>query len=162
MTSAPVVSARLAELEIELPPVTAPVANYVPAVLTGQHVYTSGQLPMRSGELLSRGRVGDDVTVADAAGAARVCALNAIAAAAAVAGGVDALVRPVKVTGFVASAAGFGEQATVINGASDLLGEVFGAPHARSAVGVAELPLGSCVEVEVVFEIRRTSPADNR
>src|SRR5699024_11024825 len=142
-------SDRLAELGIELPPVIAPVANYVPAVLSGTHVYTSGQLPMAAGELLSPGHVGDDVTVEEAAAAARVCALNAIAAAAAIAGGVDGLIRPVKVTGFVASGTGFSEQAAVINGASDLLGDVFGAPHARSAVGVAELPLGSSVEVEV-------------
>nr|WP_227993126.1 RidA family protein [Pseudactinotalea sp. HY160] len=150
------------ELGIELPPVTLPVANYVPAVLTGGYVYTSGQLPIEAGELLSRGHLGAEVHVEEAAAAARVCALNAIAAAAAVAGGVDALVRPVKVTGFVASAAGFSDQATVINGASDLLGEVFGAPHARSAVGVAELPLGAAVEVEVVFEVGRAAPADNR
>ncbi len=162
MTAATAVSARLSELGIELPPVTAPVANYVPAVLTGSYVYTSGQLPIHAGELLSPGHVGDDVDVADAAQAARVCALNAIAAAAGAAGSVDGLVRPVKVTGFVSSGVGFREQATVINGASDLLGEVFGAPHARSAVGVAELPLGSCVEVEVVFEVRRTVPTDNR
>lgn len=156
------VSARLAELGIELPPATAPVANYVPAVLTGTHVYTSGQLPMREGRLVHAGYVGAQVSVEQAAQAARLCALNAVAAAAAIAGDVDALVRPVKVTGFVASAAGFGEQAAVMNGASDVLGEIFGAPHARSAVGVAELPLGSSVEVEVVFEVRRSSPADNR
>lgn len=147
------VSARLDELGIELPEVSVPVANYVPAVLSGNYVYTSGQLPVVSGNVIAEGRLGADVAVSDAAAAARVCALNAIAAAAAEAGGVDRLARAVKVTGFVASTPDFFGHPQIVNGASDLLGEVFGRPHARAAVGVAALPLNVPVEVEVVFEL---------
>lgn len=152
------VSQRLAELGIELPPVVPPVAAYVPATVYGDLVYTSGQLPMISGELPAVGKVGEGhglVPPADAKGLARQCALNAIAAAAAAAGGVDRLARVVKVTGFVASVPEFTGQPVVINGASELLGEVFGdaGRHARSAVGVAVLPLDSPVEVEVVFSL---------
>ncbi len=146
-------SERLKEMGEELPEVARPVANYVPAVRSGKHVYTSGQLPVRSGELLVEGRLGESVSVEDAAAAARVCALNAIAAAAEVAGGVDNLVRAVKVVGFVSSTADFFEHPQVVNGASDLLAEVFGSPHARSAVGVSALPLNTPVEIEVVFEL---------
>lgn len=152
------VSARLAELGIQLPPVVPPVAAYIPATVHGDLVYTSGQLPMVDGALPATGKVGDGdglVAPADAKQLARRCALNAIAAAAAVAGGVDKLVRVVKVTGFVASVPEFTGQPVVINGASELLGEVFGdaGRHARSAVGVPVLPLDSPVEVEVVFAI---------
>jgi len=147
---------RLAELGLTLPPVVAPVAAYVPAVRTGLFVYTSGQLPMVDGKLPAVGKVGGEVSATDAAGLARTCALNALAAAASVAGGLDAIRRIVKVTGFVASAAGFSGQPLVINGASELLIEVFGEDgrHARSAVGVAELPLNSPVEVELIAEVR--------
>jgi enamine deaminase RidA (YjgF/YER057c/UK114 family) len=146
---------RLAGLGLALPPVVAPVAAYVPAVRAGAFVYTSGQLPMVDGKLPAVGKVGGEVSAADAVGLARTCALNALAAAAATAGGLDAIRRIVKVTGFVASAPGFGGQPQVINGASELLIEVFGeeGKHARSAVGVAELPLNAPVEVELIAEV---------
>ena len=147
---------RLAALGLTLPPVAAPVAAYVPAVRTGTYVYTSGQLPTVDGKLPAVGKVGDEVSVQDAAGMARTCALNALAAAASAAGGLEAIRRIVKVTGFVASAPGFGGQAQVINGASELLIEVFGedGKHSRSAIGVAELPLNAPVEVELIAEVR--------
>ena len=147
---------RLAALGLTLPPVTAPVAAYVPAVRTGPYVYVSGQLPVVDGKLPATGKVGDAVSAADAAGMARTCALNALAAAAAAAGGLEAISRIVKVTGFVASAPGFTGQPQVINGASELLIEVFGEQgrHARSAIGVAELPLNAPVEVELIAEVR--------
>ena len=152
------VSERLAELGIQLPPVVPPVASYIPATVHGDLVYTSGQLPMVSGALPATGKVGEGhglVPAADAKDYARLCALNAISAAADVAGGVDRLARVVKVTGFVASVPEFTGQPVVINGASELLGEVFGdaGRHARSAVGVPVLPLDSPVEVEVVFAL---------
>ncbi|RZI93215.1 MAG: RidA family protein [Microbacterium sp.] len=152
------VSQRLAELGIDLPPVVPPVASYIPATVHGDLVYTSGQLPMVSGALPATGKVGEGhglVPPADAKDYARQCALNAIAAAADVAGGVDRLARVVKVTGFVSSVPEFTGQPVVINGASELLGEVFGdaGRHARSAVGVPVLPLDSPVEVEVVFAL---------
>ena len=147
---------RLAELGLALPPVAAPVAAYLPAVRTGRFVYTSGQLPTADGKLPAVGKVGGEVSAADAAVMARTCALNALAAAASVAGGLDAIRRIVKVTGFVASAPDFTAQAQVVNGASELLLEVFGeeGKHARSAVGVAELPLNAPVEVELIAEVR--------
>jgi enamine deaminase RidA (YjgF/YER057c/UK114 family) len=147
---------RLAELGLTLPPVAAPVAAYVPAVRTGPHVYVSGQVPVVDGKLPAAGKVGGEVSASDAAGLARICALNALAAAAAVAGGLDRISRIVKVTGFVASAPGFNGQPQVVNGASELLIEVFGEAgrHARSAVGVAELPLDAPVEVELIAEVR--------
>jgi enamine deaminase RidA (YjgF/YER057c/UK114 family) len=147
---------RLAALGLTLPPVAAPVAAYVPALRTGAFVYVSGQVPVVDGKLLATGKVGDAVSAANAAGLARACALNAIAAAAGAAGGLDEIRRIVKVTGFVASAPGFNGQPQVINGASELLIEVFGEDgrHARSAVGVAELPLDAPVEVELIAEIR--------
>ena len=147
---------RLAALGLTLPPVTAPVAAYVPALRTGPYVYVSGQLPVVEGKLPAVGKVGAEVSAEDAAGMARTCALNAIAAAASAAGGLEAIRRIVKVTGFVASAPGFNGQPQVINGASELLIEVFGeeGKHARSAVGVAELPLNAPVEVELIAEVR--------
>lgn len=148
-------AARLAALGLTLPPVAAPQAAYVPAVRTGGYVYVSGQLPTVDGKLQGTGKVGDSVTAAEAAGLARICALNAIAAAASAAGGLDAITRVVKVTGFVASAPAFTGQPQVINGASELLIEVFGEAgrHARSAVGLAALPLDSPVEVELIVEV---------
>jgi enamine deaminase RidA (YjgF/YER057c/UK114 family) len=147
-------TARLAELGVELPEVTKPVAAYVPAVRTGNHVLTSGQLPFVAGALAATGKVGAEVSPEEAKRHARTCALNALAAVHALVG-LDAVVRVVKVTGFVASAEGFTGQPAVINGASELLGEVFGeaGQHARSAVGVAELPLGAPVEVELQVEV---------
>jgi len=147
---------RLAELGLTLPPVAGPGGAYVPAVRSGAFVYTSGQLPTVEGKLPAVGKVGGEVSVSDAAGLARTCALNALAAAASQAGGLDGIRRIVKVTGFVASAPGFGGQPQVVNGASELLIEVFGEDgrHARSAVGVAELPLNSPVEVELIAEVR--------
>ncbi len=147
------VQQRLGELGIALPEVAVPVANYVPATRSGNYIYTSGQLPLVEGALAATGQLGPESSVDDAAAAARICALNAIAAAAGVAGGVDNLARAVKVTGFVSSSADFFSHPQVVNGASDLLAEVFGSPHARSAVGVAALPLDASVEVEVIFEL---------
>lgn len=148
-------SDRLAELGISLPPVAAPVAAYVPAVRSGDHVYTSGQLPFIDGNLPATGKVGAEIDADQAADLARTCALNAIAAAADLVG-VDNIVQVVKVNGFVASAAGFGGQPGVINGASTVLQEIFSdaGVHARAAVGVAELPLNSPVEVDIVFRVR--------
>lgn len=152
------VSQRLSELGIVLPAVAAPAGVYVPALVHDGLAYTSGQLPVVDGQLPATGKVGEGdglVPAADARGYARQCALNAIAAAAAAAGGVDRLAGVVKVTGFVASVPDFTAQPGVINGASELLGEVFGEAgrHARSAVGVPVLPLDSPVEVEVVFRL---------
>jgi enamine deaminase RidA (YjgF/YER057c/UK114 family) len=150
------VSDRLAELGIELPEVVPPVAAYVPAKSHGDVIYTSGQLPMVTGVMPATGKVGDGgglVPPADAKTYARQCALNAIAAAAAAAGSVDRLTGVVKVVGFVASGPDFTGQPGVVNGASEILGDIFGESgrHARSAVGVSALPLDSPVEVEVVF-----------
>jgi len=148
-------SARLAELGIALPPVTAPLAAYIPAVRTGNLVYTSGQLPLESGELSHTGKVGSEVSPEQAKAAARICALNALAAIEALVG-IDAVSRVVKLVGFVSSAPGFTGQPGVVNGASEILGEIFGdaGAHARSAVGVAELPLNAPVEVELIVEVR--------
>ena len=148
------VADRLAELGLTLPEVTPPVAAYVPAVRNGSLVWTSGQLPMVSGSLVATGLVGSDVTAEDAKDLARTCALNVLAAVGSVVD-LDSVVRVVKVVGFVASAAGFYGQPGVINGASELLGEVFGenGRHARSAVGVAVLPLNAPVEVEITVEV---------
>jgi enamine deaminase RidA (YjgF/YER057c/UK114 family) len=147
--------ARLAELGLVLPPVAAPVAAYVPAVRTGSYVYTAGQLPLADGKLLATGKVGAEISAEEAARLARTCALNGLAAAASVAGGLSAIRRLVKVTGFVASSPGFTGQPQVLNGASELLLDVLGEAgrHARSAVGVAELPLDAPVEVELIAEI---------
>ena len=146
-------SHRLSELGILLPAVVPPVASYVPAVQSGSLVFTSGQLPMVDGELRATGKVGATVTPELAYECARACALNALAAVDALVG-IDAVARVVKVVGFVNSAPGFTGQPTVVNGASDLLGDVFGEPHARSAVGVAALPLDAAVEVELIVELR--------
>lgn len=153
------IAARLAELGLELPPVAAPLASYVPAVRSGDHVYTSGQLPFVDGALPATGKVGDGPTLVDPAAAAalaRTAVLNALAAVRDVVGNLDDVVRVVKVVGFVASDPAFTGQPAVVNGASELLGQVFGAAgvHARSAVGVAVLPLDSPVEVELIVEVR--------
>ncbi|MEU4836389.1 RidA family protein [Streptosporangium sp. NPDC023615] len=147
---------RLAELGLTLPEVVPPLAAYVPATRSGDHVYTSGQLPMVNGELRATGKVGAEVGAEAAHDLARICALNALAAIASAAGGLSNVVRIVKVTGFVASAPDFTGQPKVLNGASELFAEVFGdaGRHARSAVGVAVLPLDAPVEVEVIAEVR--------
>lgn len=147
-------SSRLAELGVELPSVAKPLAAYVPAVRTGNLVYTSGQLPLADGDLTHVGKVGANVTPEAAKAAARTCALNALAAIDVLVG-IDKIARVVKVVGFVASAPGFTGQPGVVNGASEFLGEVFGDAgiHARSAVGVAELPLDAPVEVELIVEV---------
>jgi enamine deaminase RidA (YjgF/YER057c/UK114 family) len=147
--------ARLRELGHELPEVPEPAGAYVPASRSGALIFTAGQLPLEEGELSITGKVGEAVTPEKARDAARLCALNALAAAAAEAGGLNRIARVVKVTGFVASAPDFNRQPEVINGASELIGEVFGEAglHARSAVGVAELPLDAPVEVELVAQL---------
>ena len=147
--------ARLAELGLRLPAVAAPVAAYVPAVRSGDHVFTSGQLPMVDGALVATGKVGAEVSPEQAKELARTCALNALAAVKSQVGDLSAVRRVVKVVGFVASAPDFTGQPGVINGASELLGEVFGEAgrHARSAVGVAVLPLDAPVEVEITVEV---------
>jgi enamine deaminase RidA (YjgF/YER057c/UK114 family) len=153
------VDERLAELGLVLPPVAAPAGSYVPALRTGSLVYTAGQLPFVDGRLPTTGKVGDGpglVEAGDAQALAATCVLNALAAAATVLDSLDDVVRVVKLTGFVASDPDFSGQPGVINGASDLLGQIFGEAgrHARSAVGVAVLPLDSPVEVELVLEVR--------
>ncbi|WP_413601520.1 RidA family protein [Curtobacterium sp. Curtsp57] len=149
------VAARLAELGLEIPTVAAPVAAYVPAVVTGQYVYTAGQLPFVDGALPVTGKVGSEVDADTATAQARQAALNALAAVQSVAGSLERVARVVKVTVFVASDPSFTGQPGVANGASTLVGEVFGdaGVHARSAVGVAVLPLDAPVEVELVVEL---------
>ena len=149
------IEARLAELGIDLPTVVPPLAAYVPAVIAGSLVFTSGQLPRVSGAMPATGKVGDGhglVPAADAREYARLAALNGLAAIKAVIGSLDRITQVVKVTGFVASDPSFTGQPGVINGASEVLGEIFGdlGRHARSAVGVAVLPLDAPVEVELV------------
>ena len=163
------IDARLAELGIELPELAAPVANYVPAVRTGNYIYTSGQLPFVNGQLPATGKVGVGTSEPNrywsvqplvdpevAAGLARQSALNALAAVKALTGSLDKVVRIVKVVGFVASDPSFTGQPGVINGASNVLGDIFGerGVHARSAVGVSVLPLDSPVEVELIVEVQ--------
>lgn len=147
-------SERLAELGLTLPPVPTPAGAYIPARRTGSLVFTAGQVPLVDGKPAALGKVGAEVDADEAYRLARICALNALAAVDALVG-IDAVAGVVKVVGFVASAPGFTGQPAVVNGASDLLGEVFGdaGRHARSAVGVAELPLGVPVEVELVVEL---------
>ncbi|MEP6525780.1 MAG: RidA family protein [Nocardioidaceae bacterium] len=146
---------RLADLGLEVPEVAKPVAAYVPAMRTGNHVYTSGQLPMRGGKLITTGKVGGEVTAEEAIDCARQCTLNAIAAVRAEVGDLSRVTRVVKVVAFVASTPDFTGQPGVANGASELLGAVFGeaGQHARSAVGVPVLPLDAPVEVEMVVEV---------
>jgi enamine deaminase RidA (YjgF/YER057c/UK114 family) len=146
---------RLAELGLSLPDVVKPVAAYVPAVRSGSFVFTSGQVPMRDGELLHKGKVGAEVTPEQAYECAQQCALNALAAIRAEVGDLSAVTRVVKLLGFVASTPDFTGQPQVVNGASDLLGKVFGdlGQHARSAVGLTVLPLDAPVEVEMIVEV---------
>ncbi|MGB8961824.1 MAG: RidA family protein, partial [Pseudonocardiaceae bacterium] len=147
-------SDRLTELGLVLPPVAAPAGVYLPAVRTGSLVFTAGQLPLVEGVLAATGKLGSQIDAAQGQQLARTCMLNALAAVDGLVG-LDAVLRVVKVVGFVASAPGFTAQPAVLNGASELLGEVFGGAgaHARSAVGVAELPMGAPIEVELVVEV---------
>ncbi len=147
-------SRRLHDLGERLPQVAAPAGAYLPAVRSGSLVFTAGQLPIVDGRLAATGKVGDEVDVARAAELARACALNALAAVDSVVG-LDSVSRVVKITGFVASAPGFTGQPAVLDGASELIGQIFGdaGGHARSAVGVAELPKNAPVEVELVVEV---------
>ncbi|MFC1410806.1 RidA family protein [Streptacidiphilus sp. N1-12] len=149
------VESKLAEMGLTLPEVVPPLASYVPAVRTGEYVFTSGQLPMVGGKLALTGKVGAEVTAEEAKEQARICALNALAAVKSVIGDLDRIEQVVKVVGFVASASDFTGQPGVVNGASELLGEVLGAAgvHARSAVGVAVLPLDAPVEVEIQVRV---------
>lgn len=155
MTDSPRIADRLAELGITLPAAAAPAGAYVPAVRTGNLVFTAGQVPFVDGKLPATGKVGAEVSAEEAKGYARQSAINVLAAVSGLVD-LDDVVRVVKVVGFVASAEGFTGQSGVINGASELFAEVFGDAglHARSAVGMAELPLGSPVEVEAVLEVR--------
>jgi enamine deaminase RidA (YjgF/YER057c/UK114 family) len=147
-------SVRLGQLGVTLPQVVAPLASYVPAVRTGNLVYTAGQLPIEAGKLTRTGKVGAEISPEEGKAMARICALNALAAVDSLVG-IDAVTQVVKVVGFVASAPGFNGQPNVVNGASELLAEVFGdkGAHARSAVGVSELPLDAPVEVELIVEV---------
>lgn len=147
-------SGRLTELGLALPPVATPAGVYLPAVQSGSLVFTAGQIPLVDGVLAVTGKLGAEIDTELGAQLARTCVLNALAAVDGLIG-LEAVVRVVKVVGFVASAPGFTAQPAVLNGASALLGEVFGAAgaHARSAVGVAELPLGAPVEIELVVEV---------
>lgn len=149
------VEAALAELGLTVPQVVPPLAAYQPAVRSGVYVYTAGQLPMVEGKLPVTGKVGAEVTPEEAKDLARICALNALAAVKSVTGDLDRVARVVKVTGFVASASDFTGQPAVLNGASELFGQVFGdkGVHARSAVGVAVLPLDAPVEIEILVEL---------
>ncbi|WP_297081863.1 RidA family protein [uncultured Demequina sp.] len=152
-------SSRLADLGITLPEVAIPVGTYAPARRHGDLIYTSGQLPLVDGELVATGLVGSragDVGPERAVECARAAVLNALAAVAGVAGGIDSVLGIVRMTGYIASAPGFTGQPAVLNGASGILADVFGEPgrHARSAVGVASLPLGAPVEIELVAELR--------
>jgi enamine deaminase RidA (YjgF/YER057c/UK114 family) len=149
-------TARLAALGLTLPPVPTPVAAYVPAVRVGELIYSSGQLPTEDGRLLATGKVGAEVGVEDAVRCARTAALNGLAAVAEVAGGLDAIQQVIKVVIFVASAPEFTAQPQVGNGASQLLGEIFGESgrHARSAVGVASLPLDAPLEIELIVRVK--------
>jgi enamine deaminase RidA (YjgF/YER057c/UK114 family) len=146
---------RLKALGLELPPAPTPVGSYVPAVRTGNLVFVSGQLPMRGGQLMATGKVGADVTLEAAQACARQAALNALAVAAAEAGGLAGIARVIRLTGHVASAPGFTDQAKVMNAASDLVAEIFGEAgrHSRAALGAAELPLGAPIELEMIVEV---------
>lgn len=148
-------SARLKELKIVLPPTTKPIGSYVPGLRVGNVVACSGQLPFEAGRLTATGKVGKDVSLETAQAAARVCALNALAILADVAGSIDRIGRILRLGVFVNSAPGFHDQPKVANGASDLMTQVFGnaGRHVRAAVGVAELPMDACVEIEVAAEL---------
>lgn len=148
--------AKLKEMGIELPATPKPVAAYVPAVQVDNYIYTSGQIPFVNGELKYKGKVGNQVSEADGYEAAKICAINCLSAVKGVAGSLDKIEKIIKVTGFVNSAAGFSGQPKVVNGASELFGQIFGdaGSHSRSAVGVSELPLDAPVEVEIIVKLK--------
>jgi enamine deaminase RidA (YjgF/YER057c/UK114 family) len=150
-----IIEARLIELGIQIPDVPKPVAAYIPAKKTGNLVFTAGQLPMVNGELISKGLLGQDVEIEEANKAARICALNALAAIKGVIGDLDQIKQIVRVVGYVASVPTFIQQPAIVNGASELLVEIFGenGKHARSAVGMAVLPLNASVEIELTVEV---------
>lgn len=147
---------KLKEMGIELPATPKPVAAYVPAVRVKNYVYTSGQIPFVNGELKYKGKVGNQVSEADGYEAAKICAINCLSAVKGIVGSLDEIEKIVKVTGFVNSAAGFSAQPKIVNGASELFGQIFGdaGSHARSAVGVSELPLDAPVEVEIIVKLK--------
>jgi enamine deaminase RidA (YjgF/YER057c/UK114 family) len=146
---------KLKELKLQIPDVPNPVAAYIPAKQTGNLVFTAGQLPMVNGELISKGLLGQDVDIDEANKAARICTLNALAAIKGVIGDLDRIKQIVRVVGYVASVPTFTQQPAVVNGASELLLEIFGenGKHARSAVGMAVLPLNASVEIELTVEV---------
>lgn len=148
--------AKLESMGLKLPPVPKPVAAYVPAVFVDKYIYTSGQLPMMEGKLAYKGKVGGELTEDQGYAAAKICAINCLSAIRDLTGSLDHVERIVKVTGFVNSAPGFSNQPKIMNGASEFLGEIFedAGRHARSAVGVSELPLGAAVEVELIVKVK--------
>lgn len=150
------VEEKIKQLGLNIPEAPKPVASYVPAVKSGNLIFTSGQLPFVNGNLQYIGKLGEKYSIEDGYQAARICVLNCLSVVKGIVGDLDKVARIVKVVGFVSSAAGFNDQPKVINGASELLGEIFGeaGQHARSAVGVNELPLNSAVEVEMIVEIK--------
>ena len=150
------IEAKLNSMGLTLPQTPKPVAAYIPAIKVGDIVYTSGQLPMVAGELKFKGKLGREITNEQGYEAARICALNALSAVKSVIGDLDRIEQVVKVVGFVASAEGFTEQPAVVNGASEFLKELLGEKgvHARSAVGMAELPLGAAVELEIILQVK--------
>ena len=147
---------KLKEMGIVLPEAPKPLAAYVPATVAGEFAYTAGQIPLVSGELKIKGKVGSDITEGQAYEAAKICAINCLSALKGALGSLDKIAQVVKVTGFVASAPGFSSQPKVVNGASELLGQVFAdaGKHARSAVGVSELPMNAPVEVEMIVRLK--------
>lgn len=149
------VEAKLKEMGLTVPEAPKPVAAYVPAVKAGEYIYTSGQIPFVNGELKYKGKVGNDLTPEQGYEAAKICCLNCLSVIKGQIGDLNQIKRIVKVTGFVSSAPGFNGQPGVINGASELLGQLFGeqGQHARSAVGVNELPLDAAVEVEMIVQV---------
>jgi len=146
---------KMKSLGLELPEVAKPVASYVPAVQSGNHVFTSGQIPFVKGELLHKGKLGGELTVDEGYECARIAIMNCLAAVKSMIGDLDRIQRVVKVTGFVSSASGFQDQPKVLNGASDLLLEIFGekGKHTRRAIGTNELPLGAAVEIDMLVEV---------
>ena len=147
---------KLEEMGLKVPAVAIPVANYAPGIKIGNLIYVSGQLPMADGKLAYQGKLGETYSLEQGYEAAKLCALNCIGVLKSLAGDLDLVEKVIKITGFVNSAAGFTDQPKVVNGASDLLGQVFGEAgvHSRSAVGAFELPLGACCEVEMIVQLK--------
>ena len=149
------IETRVRELNLEIPEPVKPIGAYLPAILSSNYIYVSGQLPFLNGELLHPGLLGSDVTIEQGYEAARICALNSLSAIKTVCNNLDKIKRIVKINGYVSSERGFYDQPKIINGASEFFFELFGDPgrHARSAIGVSELPMGSCVELDLIAEI---------